>query len=917
MNDDGEEQPGSGGTPQAVIYLRVSSPSQVNKDYDKEGLSLPAQRQACMKKAAKLGAAVVEEFVEPGVSGGSIQKRKAFKAMLRTIAERGDIDYVIVWSVSRWARDQEDHWVARGLIRRSGARLVSVKEQIGGESSSEIMMEGVMAAVAAGRRIEIAEDVRRGITRKAEVGGTPFRAPIGYVNVSTVRDGREIRDVVLDPERAPLVVETFQLYATESYALEELAALMEARGLRSRPTRNTPAQPLTPNRLSSMLRNEYYVGSVVVAGKSYRGRHEPLVSEALFERVQEILEARRQNGARAWKHHHYLAGTLFCGNCGARLLYSRNRGKLGKQYEYFLCVNKQHGDCNQPYHRLEDVETAVEQFYGRVTLTEQERIVLRDELLASLEKLAQVSDKDLTDAERTLARIEAQERKLLDAHYADSIRPDLFHDEQRRLRRERVAVEQLRERLEADLGQVAESVDVAVELTTDPQAAYRRADARLRNLMNRGYFRALYVDSGEITDAELQPVFEQLMEVWHTIKPRPQRRRTATLQSTSKVRRRRGQEAQPLAGFRPGTQRNPRAFPLGGSKVEGMVEAGGIEPPTPPCKGGVFPLALRPRGGSSLNRGGRGSSGELGAPPRHLLSSRAMLATAAAVVLGFVLLGSAAAKLAAPARTRAALATFGLRSARTRAVAWGAAVAAELALGAGVALGLDAAAYAAAALMLAFAALLARALRAGRAGQPCGCLGARSRVTPPALGRTLTLAVAFALLPLVPDTDPSAEAWLAIGLGIALAAIATLAFLLLALAREVGELRLALPPQLPLEIDGEGPARGSRAPVIDRFVPAPSNRFALAVFSSEGCPMCRALEPAVAALQRDPLLAVEVFDEHEDQAVWRAHAIPGSPYALVLSLDGTVLAQGTFNRARQLEALVAAGEAREREPVHA
>lgn len=290
-----------------------------------------------------------------------------------------------------------------------------------------------------------------------------------------------------------------------------------------------------------------------------------------------------------------------------------------------------------------------------------------------------------------------------------------------------------------------------------------------------------------------------------------------------------------------------------------------------------------------------------------------MLATIADVVLGLVLLGSATAKLAAPVRTRAALATFGLATPRARALAWATAVVAEVLLGLGVALGLDAAAFAAAVVMLAFAALLARALRAGRAGQPCGCLGARSRVTPAALVRTLALAAVYALLPLVPDTDPSTDAWLAIGLGVALAATAALAVLLLALAREVGELRRALPPALPLEIDGEGPARGSRVALIDRFVPQPSARFALAVFSSEGCPMCQALVPAVTALQRDPLLAVELFDEVEHQDVWRALSIPGSPYAIVLGLDGTVLAQGTFNSARQLEALVATGEERERE----
>jgi hypothetical protein len=306
-----------------------------------------------------------------------------------------------------------------------------------------------------------------------------------------------------------------------------------------------------------------------------------------------------------------------------------------------------------------------------------------------------------------------------------------------------------------------------------------------------------------------------------------------------------------------------------------------------------------------------------------------VLATVANVLLGLVLVGSAAAKLAAPARSQAALATFGLQSAAARRAAWAAAILAEAGLGVAVAAGIDAAAYAAAALLLAFATLLARALRTGKQGQPCGCLGPRSRVTPLALIRTATLAAAFALLPLIPDRDPTTEGWLALGLAVALAAIAALTVLVLALAREVGELRLALPPQLPLEIPGEGPPLGERAhAAIERFAVTrgagsaaagrgAEARFALAVFFSDGCPMCRALAPAVEALARDPLLSVEVFDERADADVWRALQIPGSPYAVVLTLDGVALAQGTFNSARQLEALVAAGEARERELVSA
>lgn len=340
------KEPGDPSLHRAVIYLRVSSPKQVHKDYDEEGLSLPAQRQACVQKAAALGAEVVEAFVEAGVSAKSIRKRKAFQAMLRRVEESGDIDYVIVWSVNRWARDQEDHWVARGLIRRANARLVSVKEQIGGESSSEIVLEGVMAAVAAGRRLEIGEDVKRGLARKVEVGGTPHRAPIGYVHVTHIADGREIRDIALDPERAPLITEAFDLYATGDYTLEELGAWLESRGLRSKPTRRTPAQALTPNRLSSVLRNQYYIGIVTHNGKPHQGRHPPIVTPEVFEQVQETLASRRHNGQRAWRHHHYLAGTLFCGDCGARLLYSRNRGQRGTVYEYFVCIGKQRGGAS-------------------------------------------------------------------------------------------------------------------------------------------------------------------------------------------------------------------------------------------------------------------------------------------------------------------------------------------------------------------------------------------------------------------------------------------------------------------------------------------------------------------------------------------------------------------------------------------
>jgi hypothetical protein len=285
--------------------------------------------------------------------------------------------------------------------------------------------------------------------------------------------------------------------------------------------------------------------------------------------------------------------------------------------------------------------------------------------------------------------------------------------------------------------------------------------------------------------------------------------------------------------------------------------------------------------------------------------------------LAAVLLLAAGAKLARPGASQAALATFGLRRAGARRAAWAAAVAAETALGVGVALGSPVAALLAAALFLAYAATLGLALARGRSGAPCGCFGAHSRVGLPALVRNVALAAACAAAPALTTVDPSPTGWLALGLGLAGVAIAGLTVGLLALAREVGDLRLRMGSAAALEIPEEGPEVGSHTALIDGFAPGPDARLAAAVFSSEGCPVCRTLEPAIAYLARDPVIALRVFDEHRDQDAWQQLAIPGSPYAVALGLDGSVLAKGTFNTLGQLESVLATAERRESEPVGA
>jgi hypothetical protein len=133
----------------------------------------------------------------------------------------------------------------------------------------------------------------------------------------------------------------------------------------------------------------------------------------------------------------------------------------------------------------------------------------------------------------------------------------------------------------------------------------------------------------------------------------------------------------------------------------------------------------------------------------------------------------------------------------------------------------------------------------------------------------------------------------------------------LALAREVGMLRLSVSPRGALEVSHEGPEVGARSALETSFgAELAHGRIGLAVFTSEGCGMCRALAPTVAAFGAHPSVALRTFDEVDDADAWAAADVPGSPFAVALDADGTVLAKGTFNTGAQLESVLAAAERR-------
>jgi hypothetical protein len=263
-----------------------------------------------------------------------------------------------------------------------------------------------------------------------------------------------------------------------------------------------------------MLRNPYYVGTISYAGKTYPGRHEPLVDEATFQEVQDLLESKRVSGERPWRHFHYLRGSIYCRECGRRLIYSQAKGH-GGNYDYFICGGRQHANCSQKSHRVEAVEAAVERHYATVQLSYQEREDVRAVVKKHATGIAKLAEQKISEAERQLSRLDSEERKLLTAHYADQISESLFSDEQKRISRERIGATKQIEQLSLSHERVLDALNVALALTDNMQAAYCQASPQERRLLNQAFFERLEIDGEEVAGNQLAAPFADLLNLGH------------------------------------------------------------------------------------------------------------------------------------------------------------------------------------------------------------------------------------------------------------------------------------------------------------------------------------------------------------------------------------------------------------------
>ncbi len=327
----------------AAAYIRVSTDDQV--EYSPE-----SQISKIKELAKRDGYLVPDEYFyqDDGISGKLADKRPAFRLMIATAKQDlPPFDRIYVWEFSRFARNQEESIMYKNLLRRKGISVKSVREPLS-DSPFSSLIERIIEWMDEYYVINLAEEVRRGMSEKAGRGEAMGTAPFGYT----------CKNKTFYPnEHADTVRYIFSAYLSGA-GIRSLAAELGAQGIRTR------RGNLPDNRwVSYILSNPVYIGKIRWSTKGHAnydranyndtnvmlvdGKHEPIIDTATWDAVQAKLSTRSHEAKYVRKnnpHMFMLKGLLRCSDCGSTLTYQSSQEPAVQCHKYAK------GQCHVSHH---------------------------------------------------------------------------------------------------------------------------------------------------------------------------------------------------------------------------------------------------------------------------------------------------------------------------------------------------------------------------------------------------------------------------------------------------------------------------------------------------------------------------------------------------------------------------------------
>lgn len=433
---------------ECVLYRRVST-----KEQEDEGWSLDSQLREAQSWADRNRCKIIGDFVESRTAKGSA--RPAFSNMVRLLAEYPGA-FILTEKTDRLTRNRKDDLLLESL-NISVFFLKESRWQKPDAKAHERLVHRFKVLIAENYSENLSEEIRKGLNEKVHQGIYPTHAPLGYLNVP--EPGTKRKMIAVDPQRGPIVRQLLLEYASGSHSIKTLAVRAEELGLRTK-----KGNRVHKSGMEDILRNPAYCGIIRWNGVDHEGVHEPLISEATWQTIQDVMSGRGTSRVRYGAKNLAYRGMLRCA-CGHQMSGEVKKGK----YTYYHCTGMH--ECERPFVR--------EEVFDDYFVSLLEGLVLPDFILKELCKdvRAQYEEERTVDAARMsalegqLRRAKSRRERLYD-DYADEVLSREEHDE-----RKRALVAEIRE-IEAAMaslsGQESRSYDEAVEILELAKTAHLR-----------------------------------------------------------------------------------------------------------------------------------------------------------------------------------------------------------------------------------------------------------------------------------------------------------------------------------------------------------------------------------------------------------------------------------------------------------
>jgi len=470
-------------------YGRLST-----KDKQDPTLSFPSQRRECEAKVAELGGRIVCEFTDQET--GRRDDRIGWSELVREAKERDArrFDAVIIYATSRLSRDLFHALTYEREMTRAGVEVFYALTAGDQTSPEGRLIRHMFQALDQFEVEKLGREVRRGQTENTKQGyRNGGRAPYGYrlrhephPDPARARAGDTKSRLVPDPEQAPVIAEMFQRFLSGSGYAEIANHLNRPGG--PAPPRHVDSKRNTSGKWSkttirAMLENPVYTGRLYWNRLDFRGvkqgegplirrdadewveaerRHEALVSEEDFERVQMEMKARSTgNGGnrrrRQQKRFYLLRGIVHCATGHNPL---RMQGKSRKGHTYYACgYRRSYGDTaaeatghgKWQYVREDNVIALVDAFFGTRVFGPERLEHFRGQASALTAELESNGNAERARAGDQLADVERRIERQLAAIEA-GVDPAIVGERIRALKAERQEIETLVSQLDHNNG---------------------------------------------------------------------------------------------------------------------------------------------------------------------------------------------------------------------------------------------------------------------------------------------------------------------------------------------------------------------------------------------------------------------------------------------------------------------------------